>query len=1102
MRSFVFKDIISSHKIQALESALKGHDSILIENTWNAPKAFIASLAQQATGKHILILTGASQEETRLFHDFPFFNTQPAIEFPAWETLPSENIAPSPDVVGERYKVLEEISTSKQPRIILASLQACLQRMIPPQKFKKLYLHLKVKDTISFDTFILKLVEMGYQRRPVAADKGEFAVRGGIIDLFPVSSPDPFRIEFWGDDIESIRIYDPIGQKSIRPIESAEITPAKELELLQTEKQLSTLLDYLGPQTLIIFDDLLALEDRYASLVNICGGATRTFCSMDQLMEDVQSLQKIFLSQNPIEELSEIRLLEKTSTSYYSSDAPLYKISFHMFLREFQARRWQHPFIPIHHFLLPERAEKEEVSGQEILLSLTKLAHHDYSLHFLCSNELEENTLKKRIEDAGIQLPANTFYHKGYLSSGFVLEDNKLIILPLTEITHRYKIRRQKQRSTYHTTPAESYDLSPGELVVHLNNGIGKFIGLEKRPNLQGTLSEYFVIEYAENAKLFVPLNQAYLISKYIGAHEEIPKLHTLGSNRWKKTKESTERAILSYAADLLELYAKRSVKEGFSYPEDSPDMQAFEDDFPFVETEDQLAAIAAIKIDMQQAKTMDRLICGDVGYGKTEVAMRAAFKAVVDGRKQVAVLVPTTVLAMQHYENFLERMGNFPINIAVLSRFRTAKQTKETLEGLEKGSIDIVVGTHRLVSDDIIFKDLGLIIIDEEQRFGVKAKEHLKKIKLSVECLTLSATPIPRTLYMSLIGARDMSVINTPPQDRLPITTLITESTDQTLKNALLRELSRDGQAYVIHNRVESIYSFADRIKKLLPQARIVVGHGQMASDELDAVFHAFKSGQADILVATTIVENGIDIPNANTILIDRADHFGMADLYQLRGRVGRWNRRAYAYFMVPSMRTLPEISRKRLNALIEAQGYGGGMKIAMRDLEIRGAGNILGMEQSGHVAAIGFHLYCKMLKRTIQTLQGKMPSTIADAKIDIPGIDARLPEDYVNEVSLRMEIYQRLGEALTFEDVDLIWDELKDRFGPPPEPAIALYHLSRLRVYAALNGFTLVKLEKLSLYLEQHKGKQTRSKRLLLGKFKNAQELEIKIIKAMKEI
>jgi transcription-repair coupling factor (superfamily II helicase) len=454
----------------------------------------------------------------------------------------------------------------------------------------------------------------------------------------------------------------------------------------------------------------------------------------------------------------------------------------------------------------------------------------------------------------------------------------------------------------------------------------------------------------------------------------------------------------------------------------------------------------------------------------------------------------------MQHYDNFIERMSNFAINVGVLSRFRTAKQTRETLEGLANGSVDIVIGTHRIISEDVIFKDLGLIIIDEEQRFGVKAKEHLKKIKIGVDCLTLSATPIPRTLYMSLIGARDMSVINTPPQDRLPIKTIISESHDQVFKNALLRELARDGQAFVIHNRVESIFSVASKIKTLLPQARVIVAHGQMDADEIDSAFHAFKKGDADILVATTIIENGIDIPNANTILIDRADQFGLATLYQMRGRVGRWNRRAYAYFLVPNLRTLPELSRKRLNALAEATGYGGGMKVAMRDLEIRGAGNILGTEQSGHVSSIGFHLYCKLLKRTIQTLQGKAPSVIYDTRVEI-SVDARLPEEYINEASLRMELYQRLGEAISWEEVDLIWEEMQDRFGAPPEPAIWLYHLTRIRVFAARHSCLLIKQEKLSLTIEKKKGKDTVTRKLLLPKLKTAQALEAKILEEIEK-
>lgn len=1092
--------LLNSEKLLTLQAALRENESVLIEDLWNAPKALIAAMAQQATGKHLLILTGASQEEIRLFHDFAFFSGNPVVDFPAWETMPAEGIAPSPDVVGERYKVLHEISSSKQPYIILTSLQACLQRLILPKQFNKLYLSLKVGDSYPFDAFIKQLIEMGYRRQPVASDKGEFAVRGGIIDVFPVSTPDPYRLEFWGDELVSLRTFDPVGQKSVAPAKAVDIPPAEEMDLLKKNTQNCTILDYLGPNTIVVFDDLLALEDRYSTLVNVGGTPSSTFSSIDTFLDQIDPFQKIYLTQQPIEELSEIKIAEKMTSNFYSENAPLYRVAFQMFNRDLAAKRWQHPFVPISNYLLPEVPDTQEVSGAEILLSLQKLTDTDVHLLILCATELEQASFQERVSNAKITLPKHTKFQMGYLSSGIVVPDIKWILLPLTEISRRYKIRRQKQRSTYHTVQSEISDLVQGEMIVHINHGIGRYLGLEKKPNYNGIPTEFLQIEYADSAKLYVPINQAHLISKYIGANEELPKLHTIGSPRWKKTKESTEKAIIGYAKDLLEMYAQRSIKAGFRYPEDSEDMRSFEEDFPYVETEDQLAAIADIKKDMLSGEAMDRLVCGDVGYGKTEVAMRAAFKAVVDGHKQVAVLVPTTVLAMQHYENFVERMGHFPINIGVLSRFATAKETRKTIEGIAAGSIDIVVGTHRIISDDVVFKELGLVIIDEEQRFGVKAKEHLKKLKLNVDCLTLSATPIPRTLYMSLVGVRDMSVINTPPQDRLPITTVLAEPNDLVLKNALLRELARDGQAFVIHNRVESIYDTADRIKKLLPQARVVVGHGQMHSDEIDQVFHAFKNGHADILVATTIVENGIDIPNANTILIERADHFGMADLYQLRGRVGRWNRRAYAYFLVRNLHRMPDIARKRLNALAEASGYGGGMKVAMRDLEIRGAGNMLGMEQSGHVSAIGFHLYCKMLKRTVKAFQGKIPGEVSDTKIEF-FVDARLPEEYVNEVSLRMEVYQRLGECLSWEEVDSIWEELQDRFGKPPEPAQWLYHLTRIRVYASLRGFVSLKWDRESLTAERKKGDSTQTKKITLGKFKNSQEMEAKVLKALRD-
>lgn len=1090
---------IENQRLQNLEVLLKAGSSVLIEGLWNSPKALIAALAERATAKQILIITGASQEEIRLYHDFAFFTNRSIIDFPAWETLPSENIPPSPDIVGERYQALAKLKESKEPAIILTTLQACLQKLIVKERFDHLYLKMRVNEVHPFAPLIEKLISMGYQRKTMASDKGEFAVRGGIIDVFPVSTPDPYRLEFWEDDLESIRTYDPISQKSIQQVQSLELTPAQELEFMAHEKKLATLLDYLGENTLIIYDDLLAIEDRYASLVHI-SEASPHFLKAEEFLDKAQNLQSIYLTEQNVEQLSPVTVLKTNSKGFYSDKADSHELSFQMFNRDLKAVRWLSPFKKIVNYLFEDEEDPEVVTGQEILQALEKLPKESFDLQLLCDSEAEEAKLKRQIADMQLHLPLHTKISIGYLSSGFVIDESHLMLLPLTEITQRYKMRRQKQRSVYHSTYSGAFELTAGDVIVHFNHGIGRYLGIEKKPNHENVMSEYLLIEYADGAKLYVPMHQAHLISKYIGAADEEPKMHTLGGTRWKRTKEQTQVAIMGYATELLEMYAKREIKGGYSYPEDTSDVRTFEDEFPFVETEDQLRAIVEIKTDMVSTKSMDRLVCGDVGYGKTEVAMRAAFKAVVDGQKQVAVLVPTTVLAMQHFENFVDRMASFPLRIAVLSRFRSQKEIKETLKGVAEGSIDIVIGTHRIVSEDVKFHDLGLIIIDEEQRFGVKAKEHLKKIKIGVDCLTLSATPIPRTLYMSLVGARDMSVISTPPQDRVPIKTVIAEPSDQLLRTALLRELARDGQAYVIHNRVETIFDLASKIKDLLPKARVVVGHGQMSADELDTVFHAFKSGRADILVATTIVENGIDIPNANTILIDRADRFGLADLYQLRGRVGRWNRRAYAYFLVPNQRTLSELSRKRLNALAEASGYGGGMKVAMRDLEIRGAGDILGLDQSGHVSSVGFHLYCKMLKRTIQTLQGKAPKFLSDVKIEIP-IDARLPEEYVNDVSLRMEIYQRLGESFSLSEVDEIWSEVKDRFGPPPVTAEWLYYLTKLRIYGALNGFTLIKKDKVSLSVERMKGGKTISKSFLLPPIKSPAELESKILALLKD-
>ncbi|MES2272993.1 MAG: transcription-repair coupling factor [Chlamydiota bacterium] len=1083
----MLKRPLESPSLSFLEKSLQEGASFLLEGLWDSTKAFSAALAMRATGKSILLITGGMRED-RLFDNLSFFCPDAPLEFPAWETLPGEEIAPSPDIIGKRFEALQTLLHKKTPSILLCPLPSFLQKVIPKETLAQLLHTWKKGSKVNFDRIAELLTELGYKRAPVVSDKGEFAIRGGILDLFPVASSDPYRIEFFGDEIDEIRTFDPIGQKSIAKANTVFLCPAKEMPWLQKGTRLGNIADYLGGEILLFWDDMAAIEDTYVGLKAMPAAKSLFFYQLEELLKRYKNLQQIFCTEANIEELSEVQPTEKKRYSQ--------TLAFEFFQSPFEAHRFFHPFRKVADYFLPEEPLPE---GKEV--SLLDHFHPDphLSLVFLNSTETEEEEVKKQL--ISCSLPQKTVFEKGYLTSGFVVTDIPFALIPNPEITHRTPIRRQKWRSTYHTPATEFHQLTPGDLVVHFHSGIGRYVGMEKQTNHLGQETEFLAVEYAESSKLYGPLSQSYLISRYIGAKEEPPSLNQLGSKRWQVVRANAQAQIVGYANELLQLYAERAVQGGFRYPSDSELMRQFEADFPYTETEDQSLAITALKEDMTSEKPMDRLICGDVGYGKTEVAMRAAFKAVVDGHKQVAVLVPTTVLAMQHFETFSQRMGGFPVQVGAVSRFHTPKEAKETLKGVKNGSVDILIGTHRLLSEDVVFKDLGLLIVDEEQRFGVKAKEHLKKLKISVDCLTLSATPIPRTLYMSLVHARDMSVINTPPQDRLPIKTIIAETDPELIQNALLREFSRGGQAYYIHNRVESIYGHAERVQKLIPSARIGIVHGQMDMDEVDEIFHLFKRGDLNLLFATTIIENGIDIPNANTILIDRADTYGLADLYQLRGRVGRWNRSAYAYFLIKKQASLSDSSRKRLNALVEAGGYGGGMKVAMRDLEIRGAGEIVGIQQSGQVSAIGFHLYCKLLKRAIDALKKKIPISFNETKMEFP-FDARLPEDYIGEVSLRMEIYYRLGEAVLSAEIDELLNELKDRFGPPPPPVIWLYHLAKIRVFGTVNHFSLLKFSNLSLIAEQQKGKELELHTILLPKKMQTPELlETYVIEQLKK-
>jgi transcription-repair coupling factor (superfamily II helicase) len=1071
------KTILSHPKLESLRSGLSDGKSLIIEELSLSTKALLLTIAAEVTGKSIVFISGCE----KILSDAPFFNLH-LQEFPAWETLPSEEIAPSADRVGERYHILHDLALASTPSFLYCSLQAALQKVLPKKQLLGLCLALKVGESLPFELIPSTFIEMGYERKAVASDKGEFAVRGGIIDIFPVDSPDPFRIEFLEDEIGSIRKYDPIGQTSVGKVDHIMITPGKEYELISKNQHLETLLDYLGPNTLIILDNLVALEDKYAQIKGMLSKKVQSFLAFEELLEKLTPLQTVLLVEQPLEALTEVRRDTKATQSY-GSRVDLDPVTFTFFEKNFSLFRWHAPFFDLHEAC--SDAVSVDSTPAEWLDCLEKAGT---PLHLICQSQAEIESFEQKWP--------NAHFYKGYLSSGWVLLEPSIAIVPTVELTGKVSIRRQKQRSHYTTHASTFMAITPGEAIVHMNSGIGRYLGIERRPNHLGQDTEYMLVEYAEGAKLYVPMDQAHLVSKYIGAGESKPELNTLGSSKWKRAREKSEQAILGYAKDLLELQAQRVAKGGFVYPTHSSLIHQFEDEFPYEETPDQKLAIQSIYDDMQSSLAMDRLICGDVGYGKTEVAMRAAFKAVVDGGKQVAVLVPTTVLAMQHYESFKLRMQNFPIKLGIVSRFQKPKEIKKTLEQVAAGEIDILVGTHRIVGADVIFKDLGLVIIDEEQRFGVKVKEHLKKLRHEVDCLTLSATPIPRTLYMSLVGARQLSCINTPPEDRLPIQTLVCQKNEEVIKNALLRELARDGQAFIIHNRVESLFEFADNIRKLLPAARLGIGHGQMSGDDLDHVFHEFKTGKTDILIATSIIENGIDIPNANTILIDQSDRFGMAELYQMRGRVGRWNRKAYCYFLVSNLTYLNEIARKRLMALASASGQGGGMKIAMHDLEIRGAGNILGTEQSGHVQAIGFHFYCKLLKKAVTALQkSQKPLLFSDVKIEFP-FDARLPDDYVNDVTLRMEIYQRLGDCDSYQEMDELISETIDRFGPAPDCVAYLLAFAKIRLFAQQHAFSLIKIGVATLHAEQDHGKKGKITKKMMLKLPKDPLLIVKVI------
>ncbi|MDD5260437.1 MAG: transcription-repair coupling factor [Methylacidiphilales bacterium] len=896
--------------------------------------------------------------------------------------------AQDPDLQAETQDALHALLDNSN-RLLIATESAWERKLPPPGLFKKSLLAIRRGIALPMENFLQDLIRAGYQQEGMAGQRGQFSRRGGIMDVFSWNGQMPLRIEWFGDEIESIREFDPADQQSIRQLTSASVS----LAVLEQDPESSvSLASYFQPV-------LIYLGAREASSV-----------------EALDFIEHGFLhenSQDPVLQENRRRLLSRQLGDWLDED-------------------W------------------------EVWIS--------------SNNEGEEQRLREWLREQNLpgleEGKARFHFCQSPLLRGFAWPSERLALLTDAEIFGRYQTLRSLRRTARaqavrsRLAAVDFSDLQDGDNVVHVEHGIALYGGMQELPSAQGdAMQQVLVLQFAEGAKLYVPLEQAYLVSKYVGVGKRNPALDTLGGSRWERAKRQAERAVYDYAAELLKIQAERETLVGTAFPADTPWQNEFEAAFLYEETPDQIRSIAEVKQDMESRRPMDRLICGDVGFGKTEVAIRAAFKAATAGR-QVAFLVPTTVLAQQHYETLGERLADYPVNIGLLSRFQSPAQQRRVVEQLASGGVDIVVGTHRLISRDVKFKNLGLVIIDEEQRFGVRQKEQFKRNFRLVDVLTLSATPIPRTLYLSLMGARDMSTIETAPRNRLPVETTICAYDERMIRAAIEREVRRGGQVYYLHNRVQTIDVVARRLAFLVPDARIDIGHGQMAEDELEDVMHRFVNAKTDVLVSTTIIESGIDIPNANTIIIDRADRFGLADLYQLRGRVGRGQNRAHAILLLPRDLQGGDAG-KRVEAIRQYSQLGAGFKIAMRDLEIRGAGNLLGTAQSGHIVAVGFELYCRLLKKAVASLKGKAPESLPETRLHLDFLrvggseetaDAFIPHSYMPEVRWRIAAYRELSELQRLEEWESLRVRWKDRFGRWPESVELLLFYNRARIQAAL--------------------------------------------------
>jgi len=1107
-----------------LDALKTGVRQVSLSGLWGSSKALVLALIYKETKKPCLVVTPTWQAALDFQDDLTFFLRQITGEpdkvslFPQWELSPYELLSPHRETVAERLSALDKL-LNHEKTLVVTPIEALMQKILPRKVLYQATQYVGVGAEIHRDQLVEQLIYAGYRPADIVEARGEFSVRGGILDVFAPVGENPLRIEFFGDTVESIREFEITTQRSVAQLEIVTILPVREVVLSQEALQrgiarikariteigasyntlntlmnqleqatffpgmeryasyfypdLESLFDYLDPQSLLVVEEELDVEQASAKFEGKVQEGYQHALDKGNPVPEPNSLYltagqvKEYLEKWPRVDLSLIDFREREGLGErehgsLSPASPPRRIAMDL---GFKPLEWGYLTGPEtdereQHLAFSSKRLAEWIeAGHQILIASHTRTQAERLAELLKEYRLAPGQQEEPVFTKLLSLQKPNFLEKpgsfanplmtiGDLTHGFYSPDLRLVLVSEDELLGRrspVKYRRKAHRPSRLLTTLGELEIN--DFVVHVDHGIGKYLGLKKL-KIQGMEMECLHLEYRDGDKLYVPIDRLDLIQKYKGAEDHPPQLDKLGGTGWARVKERVKASIKKMANELLELYAVRQALPGFSFSSEDRLYKEFEAAFEYEETPDQTRAIQEVLKDMATPKPMDRLICGDVGYGKTEVAMRAAFMAVLNGR-QVAVLVPTTILAQQHLQTFQDRFAPYPLRIEMLSRFKTRKGQQGIIAGLKEGSVDIVIGTHRLLQKDVEFKDLGLVIIDEEHRFGVSHKEKLRQLRKLVDVLTLTATPIPRTLHMSLMSVRDMSLIDTPPEDRLSVYTYVVKFDEGLIQEAILRELERGGQVFFVHNRVKSIEAMANYLRRLVPTARIVVAHGQMEESTLEKIMLKFVAKEYDILVCTTIIESGLDIPSANTIFINRADKFGLAQLYQLRGRVGRSKHRAYAYLLVPNDRTIHTTAKKRLRVIQELTELGSGFKISAHDLEIRGAGNLLGSEQSGHIAALGFDLYCQMIARTVKELKGEVLEEELHPQINLE-ISAYFPEDYIPDMKQRLEIYKKLSSARDFGKVLDVEDEIRDRYGALPEEVKNLITLAELRLMA----------------------------------------------------